>query len=116
MFVDLIFSYVHSTPDCIDPSNSRIIGLCTGLLAAIVASSFRSFSDLPILGTALVRIAFRIGVVVAGSRERLQQGPRGQDSWSVAVAESSEETMKATLRKFHIDKVRPKTRALEYAF
>lgn len=114
--VDLAFSYVHSTPDRIDPSNSRIIGLCTGLLAAVVASSFRTFSDLPTLGTALVRIAFRVGVVVAGSRERLQPEPKGKDSWSVAVAESNEDTMKATLKQFHNDKVRYETRALEYAF
>ena len=106
MVPDFLFSYVHETSDSIHPSNSRMIGLCTGLLAAIAASSFRSFSDLPTLGVALVRIAFRVGVVVAGTRERLQQGPRGQASWSVAVAESSEDSMKATLRQFHIDKVR----------
>lgn len=116
MVPDFNPSYVHATSDYINPSNSRIIGLCTGMLAAVAASSFRSFSDLPTLGTALVRIAFRVGVVVAGSRERLQQGPRGQASWAVAVAESNEDRMKATLRQFHIDKVRPETTALPYAF
>ena len=109
MGLDFKFSYFHTTSGYNDPSSSRIIGLCTGLLAAIVASSSRTLSDLLTLGVAMVRIAFRVGVVVAGSRERLEQGPTSQASWSVAVAESSEDTMKATIKQFHADKVRAET-------
>ena len=99
-------SYLHATSDCVDPTSTKAIGSCTGLLAATALCSSRGISDLPNLGTVLVRIAFRVGVAVAESRDRLQQESKGQASWSVAVAESSEDAIKATLEQFHFEKVR----------
>ena len=54
-----------------------------------------------------MRIAFRVGVAVASSRERMQQGPACQGSWSVAVAESSQDKITDLLAQFHTDEVRP---------
>ena len=100
------FSYVQATSKHPDPSNTRIIGSCTGLLAAVAASSSRSLSDLPTLGVILVRIAFRVGVTVATARERMQQGPACQGSWSVAVAESSPNKIEDLIAGFNADEVR----------
>ena len=109
-------SYLHATSDCVDPRGTKVIGSCTGLLAATALCSSRVISDLPNLGTALVRIAFRVGVTVAESRDRLQQGSKGQASWSVAVAESSEDAIKATLEQFHAKKVRLTTISSGHGF
>ena len=98
-------SFLQATSKHLDDSNTRIIGSCTGLLAAVAASSSRSLADLPVLGVLLVRIAFRVGVAVADARERMQQGPSRQGSWSVAVAESSQEKMRDLLGQFHVDEV-----------
>ena len=102
----LYHSYLQATSKSPDPSNTRIIGSCTGLLAAVAASSSRSLSDLPTLGVVLVRIAFRVGVAVASARERMQQGPACQGSWSVAVAESSQDRIRDVIAEFHADEVR----------
>ena len=110
-------SYLHVTPDCneyIDPSKTRILGSCTGLLAGIAASSSRGLSDLPILGVTLVRVAFRTGVLVAGLRDLLQQGPTSQESWSTVFAGLSENAMKDALKKIHADNVRTETAPLKY--
>ena len=105
MGVDSSSSYLQVTSKYPDHSNTRIIGSCTGLLAAVAASSSRSLSDLPTLGAILVRIAFRVGVAVANARERMQQGPACQGSWSVAVAESSQDRMQELMAQFHADEV-----------
>lgn len=106
MGIDSGFSYLQATSKYPDPSNTRIIGSCTGLLAAVAASSSQSLSDLPTIGVILVRIAFRVGVTVASARERMQQGPACQGSWSVAVAESSQDKIKDIIAEFHADEVR----------
>ena len=103
---DSTLSYLQATSRYPDRSNTRIIGSCTGLLAAAAASSSRGLSELPDLGVTLVRIAFRVGVAVAGSRQRVQQGPTRQGSWSVAVAESSQDNMRELIEQFHADEVR----------
>ena len=79
------------------------------MLAAVAASSSRSLPDLLALGVTLVRIAFRVGVAVADSRERMQQGPSCQGSWSVAVAESNQDKMQDLLAQFHASEVRAET-------
>ena len=106
MDTDSILSYLQATSRYPDRSNTRIIGSCTGLLAAVAASSSRGLSELPDLGVTLVRIAFRVGVAVAGSRQRVQQGPTRQGSWSVAVAEASQDKMRELIKQFHADEVR----------
>ena len=108
MRIDLKLSFLEATSKRLSDSNTRIIGSCTGMLAAVAASSSRSLSDLLALGVTLVRIAFRVGVAVADSRERMQQGPSCQGSWSIAVAESNQDKMQELLGKFHANEVRAK--------
>ncbi|KAL8729534.1 MAG: hypothetical protein Q9181_004967 [Wetmoreana brouardii] len=100
-----LISYLCQTSSHLNPSNTRIIGSCTGLLAAVAASSSRSLSDLPVIGVALVRIAFRAGLLVANIRDRLQQGSTNQDTWSVAVMGLDEGPMSGLLREFNAREV-----------
>ncbi|KAI4121902.1 MAG: hypothetical protein LQ338_006102 [Usnochroma carphineum] len=100
-----LISYLCQTSSHIDPSDTRIIGSCTGLLAAVVASSSPSVSQLPTLGVALVRIAFRAGLLVADTRNRLQQGSTNQENWSVAVKGLNEDSMNELLRQFNAREV-----------
>ncbi|KAL8657213.1 MAG: hypothetical protein Q9226_002153, partial [Calogaya cf. arnoldii] len=86
----------------LDPSNIRIIGSCTGLLAAVAASSSMSLSRLPVLGVSLVRISFRTGLLVASTGDRLQQGSRDQ-CWSIAVMGMDHNLMKELLEQFNVE-------------
>ena len=115
MYTNLTLSYLQTTSKCLNPSDTRIVGSCTGLLAAIAASSSRGLSDLPALGVTLVRISFRVGVAVADSRERVQQGPTCQGSWSMAVAEPSQDKMRDLINKFHAEEVRTELSRSKYA-
>lgn len=102
-------SYLHVTSDCIgyiDPQSTRILGSCTGLLAGVAASSSRGLSDLPNIGATLVRVAFRVGVLVASSGDSLQQGYPSQESWSTVITGLNESAMKNVLEKSHAGNVR----------
>ncbi|KAL8720159.1 MAG: hypothetical protein Q9225_002947 [Loekoesia sp. 1 TL-2023] len=100
-----LINYLCQTSSHIDPSNTRIIGSCTGLLAAVAASSSQSLLQLPVLGVALVRIAFRAGLLVANTGNRLQQGSMTPESWSVAVMGSDEGSISELLRQFNASEV-----------
>lgn len=102
-------SYLHATSDCVEyinPSSTRILGSCTGLLAGVAASSSRGLSDLPNIGVTLVRVAFRIGVLVASLGDSLQQNSSSQESWSTVITGLSEDAMRNVLDKSHADNVR----------
>ena len=110
------YSFLHTMTndgEYIDPSNTRIMGSCTGLLAGVAASSSRGMANLPILGVTLVRLAFRIGVLVAATREWLQQGSSSEESWSTVMTGISEEAMEEILDKFHNNNVSPATIDME---
>ncbi|KAL9030755.1 MAG: hypothetical protein Q9196_001159 [Gyalolechia fulgens] len=96
-----LINYLYHSSNHIDPSSTRIIGSCTGLLAAVAASSSSNLSELPILGVALVRIAFRVGLLVANTKNRLQQGRADDESWSVAVMGLDKDPMNELLNQFN---------------
>ena len=101
-------SYLYTSENCagyIDPASTRILGSCTGLLAGVVASSSQRLSDLIDLGVLAVRIAFRIGVLVATLRDRLQPDLTGPESWSRVVTGFGKESMVGALDKFHAETV-----------
>lgn len=105
-------SYLHFTSDSIgyiDPSSTRILGSCTGLLAGVAASSSRGLSDLPDIGVTLVRVAFRIGLLVATVGNSLQQGYPSQESWSTVITGVNEKAMRDILGKSHTSNVRTET-------
>ncbi|KAH7036481.1 polyketide synthase-like protein [Macrophomina phaseolina] len=85
-------------------SNTRTLGLCTGLLAAAAVASAKSLSDLLALGIEAVRIAFRIGAAVANVKDVLEHVEEEPQSWSTIVAGISEESAKVALADFHREK------------
>ncbi|KAI4249496.1 MAG: hypothetical protein LQ352_005609, partial [Teloschistes flavicans] len=95
-----LISYQYQSSSDFDSSNTRIIGSCTGLLAAVVASSSGSSSRMLVLGVQLVRIAFRTGLLVASTGNRLQQGSTNQ-SWSIAVMGMDKDSMDELLKQFN---------------
>lgn len=101
-------SYLYQSSRDFDSSNTRIIGSCTGLLAAVAASSSRNSSRLPVLGVLLVRIAFRAGLLVASTGNRLQQGSTNH-SWSIAVMGMDRDSMDELLKEFNSTEVRVDT-------
>ncbi|KAL8801213.1 MAG: hypothetical protein Q9182_004607 [Xanthomendoza sp. 2 TL-2023] len=98
-----LISYLYHSSSHLDPSSTRIVGSCTGLLAAVAASSSRNLSRLPVLGVQLVRIAFRTGLLVTSTANRLQQGSTNQ-SWSIAVMGIDRDSMDELLRQFNSKK------------
>ncbi|EON65175.1 hypothetical protein W97_04412 [Coniosporium apollinis CBS 100218] len=86
-----------------NPSNTRILGLCTGLLAASAVASARSLADLLPLAVEAVRIAFRAGTCVGTAKEALEQA-NSRESWSTIVTGISEQSANAALADFHSEK------------
>ena len=99
-------SYYETNSDFIDASNTLLIGSCTGLLGAIVASCSRGVSDVPVLGAIMVKLAFRIGVSVAGARDWLQAGPNKRKSWAGVVPMKNESDLRDALEAFLSEEVR----------
>ncbi|KAK7719260.1 polyketide synthase [Botryosphaeria dothidea] len=85
-------------------SNTRALGLCTGLLAAAAVASAKTLSDLLALGIEAVRIAFRTGATVANVKNALERAEEEPQSWSTIVAGISEESAKVALADFHQEK------------
>ena len=98
-------SYFEVTSEPFNPSNTRILGSCTGLLAAVAVSSSQSLADLPLVGVEIIRIAFRIGLCVAATRNRLQPGSDGQGSWSMIITGTEKGTFREELKQFHEENV-----------
>ncbi|OCK74392.1 polyketide synthase PksA [Lepidopterella palustris CBS 459.81] len=93
--------YTENPTELPAPSNTRVLGLCTGLLAASVVASSRSMADLLPLAVEAVRIAFRAGTCVGIARDALDQAAGAKDSWSTIVTGTSEKSAKAALAEFH---------------
>jgi monodictyphenone polyketide synthase len=81
-----------------DSAHTYLTGLGLGLLASTVVSLSPTLADLPLAGAEVVRVAFRLGVLVADVSQNLQPtdatGDRG--SWAyvipnVALKEAEEE-------------------------
>jgi iterative type I PKS product template protein len=88
-------------------ANTRIVGLCTGLLAASVVASARSLSELVPLATEAVRIAFRTGTCVGAAKGALEGATNTKDSWSTIVTGISEKDAKSALATFHDSRLIP---------
>jgi hypothetical protein len=83
-----------------NPSNTRVVGLCTGLLAGSVVASARSLSELLPLATEAVRVAFRAGTCVGAAKEALEQSST-KETWSTIVTNISEDAAKDAINAFH---------------
>ena len=83
------------------PEQTRVIGLCTGLLGAVAVASTRTLGDLLPLAVRMVRIAFRVGRVVGSQREILDPAASAGQSWSTIVSNTTEKAAKKNLARFH---------------
>ncbi|CBX98440.1 polyketide synthase [Plenodomus lingam] len=92
--------YGENPTELPSPANTRVVGLCTGLLAASVVASARSLSELLPLSTEAVRIAFRVGCMTGAARDALERAPNSKQSWST-VTGVSEDVAKDALASFH---------------
>jgi hypothetical protein len=89
------------------PSDTVIVGLCSGLLASAAVSASRSLLDLISIALKVVRVAFRIGVKVDATARRLSidhDVDPGQ-SWSRLALEVQRETAVAEVIRFNKAKV-----------
>ncbi|MCJ1476563.1 hypothetical protein MMC13_005229 [Lambiella insularis] len=85
-------------------TNSRIVGICTGVLAAAAVASCDSLTSLMPLAVEVVRIAFRIGHRVACIADLIEQRPHGQDyNWSTVVLGLGGNTAKIAVETFNLE-------------
>jgi iterative type I PKS product template protein len=82
-------------------ANTRVIGLCTGLLAASVVASAKTLGELVPLAIEAVRLAFRTGTSVGAAKDALEQASSAKDSWSTIVTGISETAAKSAIDAFH---------------
>ena len=89
------------------PSDTILVGLCTGLLASAAVSASQSLLDLTANAPDIVRLAFRIGVKVNGAAQRLSTSHDGQaeQSWSRLVQGAQNEASVAEVTQFNQRKV-----------
>ncbi len=84
----------------------RLLGLCTGLLAASAVASVDSLIALLPVAVETVRIAFRTGAHVADVAERLEILSDVYESWSTVFAVADVPSAEEALNKFHEGHVR----------
>ena len=85
-------------------ANTRVLGLCTGLLSAAAVVSARNVEELVHLGVEFVRLAFRSGAVVDGARSVLSQVGEEKVPWSTIVTGTTEQAANEALASFHKEK------------
>lgn len=87
------------------PSNSHLIGSCTGLLAAAAVSCCRTVGELLPVAVEAVLVAFRCGLCAFEAAERLE--PRGEApaSWSALIPQVRDNDVRNAIDKFTHDKV-----------
>ncbi|KAL7623783.1 fusarubin cluster-polyketide synthase [Parahypoxylon ruwenzoriense] len=78
-------SYSQADPWDYSAYNSRLLGLCTGALAAAAVSCSRSVLELIPLAVDAVTVAFRIGVHVTDVAQRVEPLDAPDRSWSIIV-------------------------------
>ncbi|KAK5156477.1 polyketide synthase [Oleoguttula sp. CCFEE 6159] len=86
------------------PFNTRVIGLCTGLLAGAAIASAKTLNDLIPIAVEMVRISFRTGSTVGTAKDALEQNTTDRLSWSTIVTGTSEQAAKEALAAFHQEK------------
>ncbi len=96
-------AFEERRPAYIQPNtDARLVGLCTGLIAATAVASSDSLTALVPLAVEAVRIAFRTGAHVGRVAEQIQCEGKAQ-SWSTIVA-ADEKSAQAALDAFHQEK------------
>ncbi|ORY06003.1 hypothetical protein BCR34DRAFT_604322, partial [Clohesyomyces aquaticus] len=99
--------YGENPTELPNPTNGRLLGLCTGLLAASVVASSKTLGEFLPLSIEAIRIAFRTGSCVGNAKEALEQRAGAKESWSTIVAGISENAANSALSKFHEERQIP---------
>ena len=86
---ELVYSHEDSNFQYPDMDNDRILGLCTGALAAAAASCSRNTLDLIPLGIEAIIIAFKTGLHVSDVAQRIEPPQDFDRSWSMVVTGSA---------------------------
>ena len=89
------------------PSNTVLVGLCTGLLGATAVSASNGVLDLVANALRIVRVAFRIGVKVNDAAQRLSidHDVQVNKSWSRLIVGVQKEASIAEVEQFNESKV-----------
>ncbi|KAF2155209.1 polyketide synthase [Myriangium duriaei CBS 260.36] len=82
-------------------TNTRTLGLCTGVIAAAAIVSAKSIDELTQLSVEAVRVSFRVGAFVDATKNALQQSTDDQEPWSTIVLGVSEIAAQDALNQFH---------------
>ncbi|EXJ93814.1 hypothetical protein A1O1_02207 [Capronia coronata CBS 617.96] len=102
-FSHFIGAFEERRPSYIQPNtDARLVGLCTGLIAAAAIASSDSLTALVPLAVEAVRIAFRAGAHVGRVAQQIE-GESKPQSWSTIVA-ADEKSAQAALDAFHKEK------------
>ena len=88
------------------PSSTRIVGSCTGLLAAAAVGSAQSLVDLIPVAVEAVKTAFRLGVLVAEARDEIEGTCNQSSSWSAVLPGLKYIEASDILASFHNERVR----------
>ncbi|KAH8585456.1 hypothetical protein B0O99DRAFT_696467 [Bisporella sp. PMI_857] len=92
------------------PSDTVLVGLCTGLLASAAVSASQSLLDLISIALKVVRVAFRIGVKVDAAARRLSTDHDVEiaQSWSRVVLGGRKDATISEVTQFNETKGLPK--------
>ncbi|CAO1601138.1 fusarubin cluster-polyketide synthase [Xanthoria calcicola] len=83
--IGIFISHEHSKCQYPDPEQDHILGICTGALAASAVSCSRNMLDLVLLGVEAIIVAFRTGVHVHDTAQRIEPSQDLDQSWSMIV-------------------------------
>ncbi|XXG97472.1 hypothetical protein Hte_003774 [Hypoxylon texense] len=79
----------RADPQYPSAENARVLGLCTGALAATAVSCSRSTLDLVPVAVDAVVAAFRTGMLVTSVKRRVEHSQDADQSWSMVVSGST---------------------------
>ena len=78
--------YSQADPWHYHADNSRMLGVCTGALAAAAVSCSRSVLELVPIAVDAVAVAFRTGMHVIDVAQRIEPSDASDESWSTIIA------------------------------
>ena len=86
-------------------SKPRLLGLCTGLIAASAIASASTLSALLPLAVETVRLSFRLGAHVGKIAAQLDQATSTQETWSMIIPNIDRASTDEILAQFHTQNV-----------
>jgi monodictyphenone polyketide synthase len=87
---------------------ASLAGLGTGLLSTVAVSLSPTLADMPEVGTEVIRVAFRLGVLVDAVSQNLHPHPSDGshgDSWTYVVQDTTVDEAQSELDTYHMSEV-----------